>query len=650
MEKCCVKLGKMVLCSILSAQFLFSGVQVFSADNSQIKTQVKTSSISKLSDEELKKCELSGINKKDWAQRLQWLESKIIDKYKSFNAKNILVVGEQKFLDAFKQAAQRHDWQANFEYATSANSIEIKQEGGQDLVIDSLYKSTCLKRIYGNLKVSQFISIYRTILVDTTLSFLKENGVDYYFFESPKLSKAKNIDELEQRWIREPLSWLEIKGDKDLATKFFKDEYINFNIPGIYYNGKYNILKDFKTPCKSVINGVRVTTDVPRTFKNSIYFLGPCYIAGNITNDESTMESHLQRLINKNYKDLYRVVNYGVHGGPDVINDFERLLDTPLKKGDIVIQILPTMDYKKVKEYGFETNDSLSSLFDRPHDYGYWSKDNYSHMTPTAFKVIANYIYDIIKPKLNNDKSTESAEPVKYQFENEVDTFLDNNPDLKNYLDHLKSIKEENNINGKVGSIVMNCNPFTLGHRYLIEQAVSQVDHLYIFVVEEDKSVFSFKDRMDLVKKGTADLGDKITVLPSGKRIISLLTFPEYFSKDDKQEDIIDPSNDVRLFGKYICPALGINKRFVGEEPFDLVTRQYNDTMRRELPLLNIDFQEIPRKSIEGNDVISATKVRKALKANDFETLKKYVPQTTLNYLKENYEEIVKAINSKYDY
>ena len=72
--------------------------------------------------------------------------------------------------------------------------------------------------------------------------------------------------------------------------------------------------------------------------------------------------------------------------------------------------------------------------------------------------------------------------------------------------------------------------------------------------------------------------------------------------------------------------------------------------MRIELPLLNIDFQEIPRKSIEGNDVISATKVRKALKANDFETLKKYVPQTTLNYLKENYDEIVKAINSKYDY
>ena len=168
-------------------------------------------------------------------------------------------------------------------------------------------------------------------------------------------------------------------------------------------------------------------------------------------------------------------------------------------------------------------------------------------------------------------------------------------------------------------------------------------------MVEEDKSVFPFKDRMKLVKEGVADLGEKITVLPSGKWIISLLTFPEYFNKDDLQSAAIDPSNDIKLFGKYICPALGINKRFVGEEPFDLVTRQYNETMRRELPLLNIDFQEIPRKSVKGDDVISATKVRKALKANDFETLKKYVPQSTLIYLQENYEKIVKAINSKYN-
>ena len=371
-------------------------------------------------------------------------------------------------------------------------------------------------------------------------------------------------------------------------------------------------------------------------------------MAGTCATDKYTMESDLQRLINQNYENSYKVINYGVQGGWDLINDFERILDTSLNKGDIVIQVEGEMNYEIIDKYGFKRFNNLSSLFDRPHNYGYWSIDKYGHITSKGYEVVASYIYDIIKPDLNKNEPTEPVQTVKYQFENEVDTFLDDNPDLKNYLDGLKEVKEKNNVNGKIGSIVMNCNPFTLGHRYLIEQAASQVDHLYIFVVEEDKSVFPFKDRIDLVKKGVADLGDKVTVLPSGKWIISLLTFPEYFSKDDKQEDIIDPSQDVKLFGKYICPALGINKRFVGEEPFDKVTKQYNESMRKELPNFNVEFEEIPRKSVDGEDIISATKVRKALKEKDFETLKKYVPQTTFDYLQENCESLIDAINAKY--
>lgn len=126
----CIKIEKKVLCSILFAQLLFSGVKVFAADNNQVKTQVKTSSISSLSDEELKKCEISGVHKKDWAQRLQWFESKIINHYKSLNKQNILVVGEQKFLDTFKQATEKYNWQANFTYAASAKSLKIEPGGG----------------------------------------------------------------------------------------------------------------------------------------------------------------------------------------------------------------------------------------------------------------------------------------------------------------------------------------------------------------------------------------------------------------------------------------------------------------------------------------------------------------------------------------
>ena len=98
--------------------------------------------------------------------------------------------------------------------------------------------------------------------------------------------------------------------------------------------------------------------------------------------------------------------------------------------------------------------------------------------------------------------------------------------------DYIASIKQElppvDFARKKVGAIVMNCNPFTNGHKYLIETARNKVDVLLIFVLEEDKSYFSYKDRMTMVKLGTADMGN-VYVVPSGKFMISALTFPEYF-------------------------------------------------------------------------------------------------------------------------
>ena len=196
---------------------------------------------------------------------------------------------------------------------------------------------------------------------------------------------------------------------------------------------------------------------------------------------------------------------------------------------------------------------------------------------------------------------------------------------LNKYLDKIKQVRP------KIGAIVMNCNPFTLGHRYLIEYASKQVDRLYIFAVEEDRSFFPFADRIKLIKEGTADLGNVI-VLPSGNFIISALTFTDYFGKTELQDKKIDPSLDVSLFGEYIAPTLGITVRFAGEEPLDKVTLQYNDSMKNILPKYGIDFVVIPRKEF-GGEVISASRVRKLLEKKDFESIKKIVPETTYDYL-----------------
>jgi len=171
----------------------------------------------------------------------------------------------------------------------------------------------------------------------------------------------------------------------------------------------------------------------------------------------------------------------------------------------------------------------------------------------------------------------------------------------------------------------------------LVEYASAQVDKLYIFVVEEDRSKFKFADRFKLVQAGVKDFAN-VEVIPSGKFIISQQTFSGYFNKENLQDVAVDSSEDVEIFAREIAPTLGINIRFVGQEPEDTVTNQYNENMRRILPQYNIDFCEIPRKEI-GGQVISAKKVRQALQAGDFDKIKMLVPQTTYDFLKENFSE-----------
>ncbi len=82
------------------------------------------------------------------------------------------------------------------------------------------------------------------------------------------------------------------------------------------------------------------------------------------------------------------------------------------------------------------------------------------------------------------------------------------------YLDDLKFQTRgiEETEKGPIGSIVVNCNPFTLGHQFLIETAAKECSYLFVFVVTEDRSVFPTDVRYQLVKAGTKHL-DNVLVL-----------------------------------------------------------------------------------------------------------------------------------------
>ncbi|ONI45577.1 [citrate (pro-3S)-lyase] ligase [Candidatus Epulonipiscium fishelsonii] len=203
----------------------------------------------------------------------------------------------------------------------------------------------------------------------------------------------------------------------------------------------------------------------------------------------------------------------------------------------------------------------------------------------------------------------------------------------QNINKYLKQICTKYNIDKEkeYTAIVMNCNPFTLGHRYLIETASQENENVIVFVVEEDKSKFSFKDRIELVKKGTADLSN-VNVIPAGKYIISMATFPSYFLK--KEDDILKVYTelDCNIFGKYFAREMGITKRYMGNEPTCKVTSIYNFSMAKVLPKYGLEIKVIERKQI-GNEVISASRVRDLLEKREFDQIKEIVPKTTYDFL-----------------
>lgn len=173
----------------------------------------------------------------------------------------------------------------------------------------------------------------------------------------------------------------------------------------------------------------------------------------------------------------------------------------------------------------------------------------------------------------------------------------------------------------------MNCNPFTLGHRYLIEQAAKQVERLFVMVVREDCSLFAYAERKAMVEQGVAHL-ENVTVIDGSEYAISQATFPTYFLK--RLDDAADTQMllDLDLFRRHIAPALGATVRFVGTEPTDQLTRRYNQLMHEVLA----DVRETARLEKEGN-AVSASRVRKAMEQGDMSTIRQLVPPTTLPYI-----------------
>lgn len=203
------------------------------------------------------------------------------------------------------------------------------------------------------------------------------------------------------------------------------------------------------------------------------------------------------------------------------------------------------------------------------------------------------------------------------------------------FADYLQKLQQETQASGlqgeKIAALVMNCNPFTLGHQYLVEKAAAENDLLHLFMVSEDCSFFPYAVRKALIQAGIRHLPNVI-LHDSGSYMISQATFPSYFQQDN---DAVIQSNvavDLQIFVQ-IANALKIQRRYVGEEPFSHVTAIYNQMMQQKLPEFAIECIIVPRKTING-EAISASAVRLALREDNWSKLQQWLPESTLAFLK----------------
>ncbi|MGT2935483.1 [citrate (pro-3S)-lyase] ligase [Streptococcus castoreus] len=219
-------------------------------------------------------------------------------------------------------------------------------------------------------------------------------------------------------------------------------------------------------------------------------------------------------------------------------------------------------------------------------------------------------------------------------------SFLENRQ--TGFADYLTQLENPSIVGNRIAAVVLNANPFTLGHLHLVEKACAENDWVHLFCVSQDSSLIPYQVRKELIKKGTRHLSN-ITYHDTGSYMISQATFPSYFQKNDLTVIDSQARLDTVIFTK-IARSLNVTDRYVGEEPTSLVTQRYNLIMTNELPKQGITLHVIPRKTDTHGEIISASLVRQALKDGNNQLLEQFLPKTSFDFFNSAAAEPIIAI------
>lgn len=409
----------------------------------------------------------------------------------------------------------------------------------------------------------------------------------------------------------------------DLAEYTDENEQCIWNIFGKekILEKKHNDENEYENIPLGEVQGMSVEG---HSYNKRIYLIGPCIVMGNGCSTKDSLCGQLQILAQRFE---YQVISVGI---AQIRFDIwqNAISKIPIRKKDIVITIntVSWFAQNKGKVSGIPIDISLI--------YKKKCRENFFYRTPIHTNAEGNRMIaiEILNQYLQNkiyELKESGANP--YLQKGEL-VNCDIRHTIASYINRINR-----HVEGNIGAIVMNCNPFTKGHRHLIEYAAAKMDWLYIFVVEENRSFFKYETRFQMVELGTNDLKNVI-VIPSGTWVLSYKTMPIYFEKESMQNVRVNASLDIEIFARYIALPLGILKRFAGEEPLDNITRQYNEQMREILQDFDIEFEEVPRLRDKRGIYISASQVRHSIAKDKWETIKEMVPQSTYDLLRKSRE------------
>ena len=443
-----------------------------------------------------------------------------------------------------------------------------------------------------------------------------------------------------QLYVNERASWLKNGNIPNYLNDLYsKEEIVEldnlFNASAPYINSTKISQSDCCTPFLSVSGGVRTTISQPKKYERKLHIFGSSTAFSIGVSDKDTIPSYIQSLVNKDGLDI-KVENCGVIG-MNLISAINNMTQTNITPNDIVV----FFDFDELEGTNFSYDIDLNKI-DRGDDFfldltkrnGHFSKYGNRLISEEIYREINfdKYITECAVKRCNSERSLDLVlANIKYVFYKKIAQSLET-CEMKSYLSLLESHVPDPEL--KVGSVAVNCNPITKGHLHLLEHASRNVDKLFIFVIEEDKSFFKFEDRLHLVAESTKHL-ENVTVLRGGKFICTELTYPDYFDKDTTEAKA-DASMEAWFFCEYIAKTLNITKIFLGDEPKCMITSQYNEKMQELLPEYGIEVDIIDRIAANG-DVISASKVRKLLEVGDFDGIAQIVPEPTLLFLQDNY-------------